>query len=178
MQILEVDEDRNVVADLSQQARGKDVVETESTLDQPAPVRPSLDVAIDTLGHLRPRIEALCLRMAGWDKREMGMELRAAFGMTVAKWETATADLAAALDLLQSKGFVAKTTAKTRKLAQMKPGTPVKLDPALVMDYAEIYSADELSSLDVVRTVGAKIFLRTGSREVGLVDVSKVEVRE
>ena len=142
------------------------------------PSRPSLEVAIETLGNLRPRIEALCLRMAGWDKREMGMELRAAFEVTVAKWETSTADLAAGLDLLQSKGFVAKTTVKTRKIAQMKPGTLVVLNSAdMVADYSAIYSPEEMAALEVVRTVGSKVFLKTGAREVGLVDVGKVEVR-
>lgn len=205
MQILETDVEGKTAADLTHlegvgphvtvvdMAKGKDVVVKlggiEATLvsaesDASAevnvtdpPARPSLDVAIETLGHLRPRIEALCLRMAGWDKREMGMELRAAFEVTVAKWETSTADLAAGLDLLRAKGFVAKTTAKSRKLAQIKPGTPVKMDPALVVDYAEMYSADELSALEVVRAVGSKVFLKTGAREVGLVDVGKVEVR-
>jgi hypothetical protein len=202
MQILEMNEEGKTVADLTHlegvgphvdvvnmSAAGADALSLgkgplDEILDASAevnvadpPARPSLDVAIETLGHLRPRIEALCLRMAGWDKREMGLELRAAFEVVVAKWETSTADLAAGLDLLQAKGFVAKTTVKTRKIAQMKPGTPVKLDPALVADYAEMYSADELSALEVVRTVGSKVFLKTGTREVGLVDVGKVEVR-
>jgi hypothetical protein len=176
-------------------AKGKDVVvklgETEATLvsaeysDASAevnvtdpPARPSLDVAIETLGHLRPRIEALCLRMLGWDKREMGAELRTAFEESVDRFEANAATLATALELLRNKGFVAKTTDKTRKLASMrKPGTPVKLDPALVVDYAEMYSADELAALEVVRTVGSKVFLKTGAREVGLVDVTKVEVK-
>ena len=206
MQILETDVEGKTVADLTHlegvgphvtvvdMAKGKDVVVKlggiEATLvsaeysDASAevnvadpPARPSLDVAIETLGHLRPRIEALCLRMAGWDKREMGMELRAAFEVTVAKWETSTADLAAGLDLLQAKGFVAKTTVKTRKIAQMKPGTRVKLDDSLVPDFSAVYSPEELAALEVVRTVGSKVFLKSGAREVGLVDVSKVEVR-
>jgi hypothetical protein len=40
-----------------------------------------------------------------------------------------------------------------------------------------MYSADELAALEVVRTVGSKVFLKTGAREVGLVDVTKVEVK-
>ena len=142
------------------------------------PARPSLDVAIETLGHLYPRIEKLCERMWAWDKRELGAELRAALEGVIAKWETATDVLMAGLLTVNAKGYVAKTTDKTRKLATMrKPGTKVKLDPALVMDYAEMYSAEELDSLEVVRTVGSKVFLKTGAREVGLVDVGKVEVR-
>jgi hypothetical protein len=140
-------------------------------------VRPSLDVAIETLGHLRPRIEALCLRMLGWDKREMNPELRAAFEDSVARFEANAATLATALELLRNKGFVAKTTDKTRKLAKMKPGTRVVLDASLAPDFAAVYSPEELDALEVVRTVGSKVFLRTGTREVGLVDVSKVEVR-
>jgi hypothetical protein len=142
------------------------------------PGRPSLHVALETLGHLRPRIEKLCERMWGWDKRELGTDLRAAIEGAIAKWETSTDDLVAGLLLLNAKGYVAKTTDKTRKLASMrKPGTKVRLDDSLLPAFAEVYSPEELDALEVVRTLGSKVFLKTGSREVGIVDVSKVEAR-
>ena len=143
------------------------------------PARPSLDVAIETLGHLYPRIEKLCERMWAWDKRELGTELRAALEGVIAKWETATDDLMAGLLTVNAKGYVAKTTDKTRKLATMrKPGTRVVLNSAeMEAEYRAMCSAEELDSLEVVRTVGSKVFLKTGAREVGLVDVGKVEVR-
>jgi hypothetical protein len=114
--------------------------------------------------HVAKRV-AILKRLAGIDFVDLDTKRNAA-------------TLATALELLRNKGFVAKTTDKTRKLASMrKPGTLVKLDPALVVDYAEMYSADELAALEVVRTVGSKVFLKTGAREVGLVDVTKVEVK-
>jgi hypothetical protein len=143
------------------------------------PSRPSLDVAIETLGHLRPRIEKLCERIAGWDRRNMdGAELRAAFGATVAKWEAATEELTVALELLNNRGFVAKTTAKSRKLAQLrKPGTKVVLDAPMAHAFSMLYSAEEIEGLEVVKLVGPLVLLKTGAREVGLVDVIKVEVK-
>jgi hypothetical protein len=207
MQILETDESGKTVADLTHidgvgphvtvlgMATGGGAAESYSEV-QPVCVdpvgtcdgtaanavedkgRPSLDVAIETLGHLRPRIEALCLRLLGWDKREMNAELRTAFEDSVERFEKNAATLATALELLRNKGFVAKTTDKTRKSARMKPGTRVVLsDPAMAADFLAIYSPLELDDLEVVRAVGSKVFLKTGAREVGLVDVGKVEVR-
>ena len=148
----------------------------DPTAPETPPVsRPSLDVAIENLFHLRPRVDALCLRLAGWDTRSLGMGTQAAFAETVASVDKSLHDLEQMLVVLKGLGYVAHATPLTRKLARLHPGTLVKLlDPA---PWAEIYTAEELASIRVEAVAGKRAFLKTCDRDLGLVEISKLEVR-
>lgn len=150
-------------------------VSSEIETAQPAvSERPSLDVAIENLGHLRPRITSLCLRLHGWDKKTMGTGTREAFDKAVHDFEESAADLGAMLIALHAIGYVANATPLTRKLARMRPGSRVRLlDPD---PWRAFYSAEELDALQVHAVHGKQAFLKTGDREVGLVPISKLEV--
>jgi hypothetical protein len=166
MTILQTDESGKIVADL-----GPPVPEDAPSTEPAVQPRPTLDVAIETHNHLRPRIESFCLRLESWastadEFRKAVENLRKTFDA-----------LGCALDQLKARGFSAKSTPKTRKLARMKPGALVRLNtPEREAEYSQLYSPEELAALEVVRVIGSRVFLRTGTREVGLVPATHLHL--
>jgi hypothetical protein len=70
---------------------------------------------------------------------------------------------------LEEAGFVAKTTAVTRKRAALRPGVAVKLRPDVYADNMGLfYSAEELATLTVTKVGESSVLLRTeAGRELG-----------
>jgi len=141
---------------------------------KPAP-RPTLECESEVHAHLDPRIEAHLLRVEAWSGVPASFELHTAAEDVRAAW----ARLGQRLLAMREAGIVVKSTAKTRKLARMKPGTRVQLvDDNMAADYSAMYSPEEIAALEVVRVVGERVFLVTGEREVGLVEVRFLEARK
>ena len=134
----------------------------------PAP-RPSLEAETEVHAHLVPRIEAHLRRIEAWDMRK-GVD-----GVLVDVQELAVRIgkdfelLGGALKELAEVGFVAKTTAVTRKRAALRPGVAVKLRPdVLAKNVGLFYAEDELASLTVAKVGESSVLLVTaGGREIG-----------
>jgi hypothetical protein len=73
------------------------------------------------------------------------------------------------LAMLKDAGFVAKSTASSRKRAALRPGTAVKLRPDIHADTVGLfYAEDELASLTVAKVGESSVLLVTaGGREIG-----------
>lgn len=128
--------------------------------------RPSLEVAIETHKNLQKRVEALCLRLAGWDLRVIDPTIAACFTGNLKGllefWNEVGAQLAA----MQRDGFVAKSTAKSRMEARLASGLPVRLSEAKRKLYSYAYTAEELEQVEVVgRADDGTIWVKLGRRE-------------
>ena len=146
---------------------------------RPAP-RPSLEAETEVHAHLAPRLEAHLRRIEAWDMRK-GVD-----GVLVDVQELAVRIgkdfelLGGALKELAEVGFVAKSTASSRKRAALRPGTAVKLRPDIHADTVGLfYAEDELGGLTVAKVGESSVLLTTaGGREIGPLSFAHVELKD
>ena len=168
MHILEVDIKGETVADL-----GPPVPDDAPDLEQievtaKSVPRPSLEVETEVHAHLAPRIEAHLRRIEGWDMRDLPQDHMITVE-TIAAIRENFRRLGEILHELNKLGFVAKSTASSRKRAALRPGTAVKLRPDIHADTVGLfYAEDELASLTVAKVGESSVLLVTaGGREIG-----------
>ena len=138
--------------------------------------RPSLEVETEVHAHLAPRLEAHLRRIEAWDMRK-GVD-----GVLVDVQELAVRIgkdfelLGGVLNELTEVGFVARTTALTRKLAALRPGVAVKLRPDILAKTVDLfYTEADLEALTVMTVGENSVLLKTGSgREMGPLPFSHV----
>lgn len=139
------------------------IVDANATVSTSSvPPRPSLDVAIETHGNLVPRIEALCSRLLAWDVSKLG-EIGQAFGATVREVAQRFRDIGSQLSLLRGMGFVAKTSAKSRRDQAIAAGT-VALSDATKEAWSQHYTAEELARVSIVAIDGEIVWVSLGNR--------------
>ena len=137
--------------------------------------RPSLEVETDVHHNLLPRIEAHLGRMRAWDLRKLTTEQRAAFTGAMDDLEADWMALTAALALLCEAGFVAKTTPVTRLASKLTHGSRVSLRDDQRAIFAQLYSAEQLDSLSVVKVTDTHVQLMADDgSNVGLVKIIHV----
>jgi hypothetical protein len=178
MKLLQVDIKGETVADLgppvpddAQTATlGGNVVVAQGAHVPPlrTAARPSLEVETEVHTHLVPRIEAHLRRIEGWDMRDLPQD-HIITVETIAAIRENFRRLGEILHELNKLGFVAKSTAATRKRAALRPGTAVKLRPDIHADTVGLfYAEDELASLTVAKVGESSVLLVTaGGREIG-----------
>ena len=131
--------------------------------------RPSLEVAIETHRNLQKRVEALCLRLAGWSVPGGGLLIQGfegAFHREVMEARLAMRKLGQWLDGLQTAGFVAKSTPKSRMEARLSMGAPIRLSEAKRKLYSYSYDPEEFEQVKVVdRCDDGTIWVRVGKRD-------------
>ncbi len=120
----------------------------ESVAVSKVPPRPSLDVAIETHGNLRPRIEALCSRLLAWDVSKLG-EVGAKFTASVQDLRGNCLLLGEQLGILKAMGFEAKSTPKSRRDQAIASGR-VKLNDATRLAWSKRYTDDQLSEVEIL----------------------------
>ena len=178
MKLLQVDSAGATVADLGppvpddtpitsvEQVPVPEPIAQSSSVRQPS--RPSLEVETEVHMHLAPRIEAHLRRIEGWDMRDLPQDHMITVE-TIAAIRENFRRLGEILHELNKLGFVAKSTAATRKRAALRPGTAVKLRPDIHADTVGLfYAEDELASLTVAKVGESSVLLVTaGGREIG-----------
>jgi hypothetical protein len=165
MHILEVDTKGETVADLGPPVPDDTPANLDITVTAKSVPRPSLEVESEVHAHLAPRIEAHLRRIEGWDTRTVPRDL--AENCTALRERFRA--LGETLAMLKDAGFVAKSTASSRKRAALRPGTAVKLRPDIHADTVGLfYAEDELASLTVAKVGESSVLLVTaGGREIG-----------
>jgi hypothetical protein len=164
LQIDETDSSGNTVAQLHPAP--------PETQEKPKP-RATVDVLSERAAHLQRPLEAFCTRLDAVNV-SLDFELKA----KVAAVRDAWSKLASTLLGMQMAGCSCPTTPKSRKLARLRPGMRVCLtDLKAAADYRAVYG-DDLDELVVDRVVGDRVSLRAGEREVGLVKVAAIAIRE
>ena len=184
MKIEQVDAAGKTVADL-----GPPVPDDTPAIEQvPVPVihvpplrpiaRPSLEVETEVHAHLAPRIEAHLRRIEGWDVRGLNEGHRLRLGEHVKSIRDGFDGLGNVLAELGIIGFVAKSTAASRKRAALRPGNAVNLRPDVYADTVGLfYAEDELASLTVAKVGESSVLLATaGGREIGPLPFAHVEL--
>lgn len=124
--------------------------------------RPSLEVAIDTHKNLMPRIGAMCSRLLAWDVAELG-DIGEAFATSVRDLRDRCAAVGVQLQTLAGMGFIAKTSAKSRRdraIAENK----VALSDATRSAWSKHYSEEELAQVSIVATDGEMVWVNIGNR--------------
>jgi hypothetical protein len=142
------------------------------------PGRPSLDVAIEIAGNLRPRLTSLLDRLRSWDLRSLDGGMATEFSGRVGDVRNDFDDLVEKLHGLKEIGFVAKTTAKTRILAKLAVGTRVELLEEHAVDVRKFYPNEVMINL-VVQMVGErKVMLGVdGGPSIGMYPITKIRVK-
>jgi hypothetical protein len=179
MQILEVDTKGATVADLGPPVPD-DVPETITHVPPLRPAaRPSLEVETEVHSHLAPRIEAHVRRILGWDPSGLPEDTQ----REIASVATSVRDSFRALGLLLAnrtrEGFVARTTATSRKRAALKcaVGQEVRIrDDVRAKMVGLFYSEEELSCVRLVRVGEDSVLLAAGGREIGPLPFAHVEL--
>lgn len=142
----------------SEQARA----EVAAAKDKPDP-RPSLDVAIETHGNLRQRIEALCSRLLAWDTSKLG-DVGQRFSDSVKDLRANCLLLGEQLGILKAMGFEAKSTPRSRRDQAIASGR-VKLNEATRLAWSKHYSEEELGQVSIVALDGEMVWIKLGQRE-------------
>lgn len=179
MHILQTDTKGNVVADL-----GPPVPEdTPATIIHAPPLaRPSLKVEAEVHAHLAPRIEAHLRRIESWDLRKLDDDTHGELAALCSSIREDFQWLGDVLTKMEAAGFVAKTTAASRKRAALKCsiGKPVKLRPDIhAKTVGLFYSDEELTTLTVVKVGESSVLVRTAEgREIGPLPFAHVELVE
>lgn len=142
--------------------------------------RPSVDVAIDSHTNLgMTRLTPFIVRLRTWDLRKLDAEKRIQFTGAVADLEAAFERLGRELSRLQASGFVAKTTQATRIAARLEPGARVHLRDDKRLEFAALYSKEQLDSLEVSKVVGAHAFVVAGDgTSLGAVKIIHLELKK
>ena len=179
MKIIQVDEKDNLVADLGppvpDDAPAVPAPESAPTPPPRTPPRPSLEVETEVHAHLAPRLEAHLRRIESWNCSE---EHRRMLETVLAHARQGFTAVGNALAILAEAGFVAKTTALTRKRAALRPGVAVKLRDDIHAKTVDLFhTADELATLTVVKVGESSVMLKTKEgREVGPLPLAHVVV--
>jgi hypothetical protein len=178
MKLLQVDTKGEIVADLGPPVPDDTPANLDIEVTAKSVSRPSLEVETEVHAHLVPRIEAHAARILSWDIRALSDERRAALHLAVEELKHAHNVLSDELEKLSAAGFVAKTTASSRKRAALRPGTAVKLRPDIHADTVGLfYAEDELASLTVAKVGESSVLLVTsGGREIGPLPFAHVEL--
>ena len=177
MHILEVDEEGTTVADLGPPVPDDTPANLDITVTAKSVSRPSLEVETEVHAHLVPRIEAHLRRIEGWDMRGLPQDHMITVE-TLAAIRENFRRLGEILHELNKLGFVAKSTASTRKRAALRTGTAVKLRPDVHAETVGLfYAEDELASLTVAKVGESSVLLVTaGGREIGPLPFAHVEL--
>ena len=111
------------------------------------PPRPAIDVALESVRlHLDKHIAPLVARLRKWDTRKMPDDDRRMFKTALDAVIDSFAILEDFLVLLQSSGFVAKTTEATRTRAKIENGASVQLVLHKWNELLPVYGAERLNS--------------------------------
>lgn len=110
----------------------------------PVEGRPSLDVAIETHGHLARRVESLLGRLASW-KTEDGKLLE-----LVANIDRQWKELGAKLAEMKAAGYVVKSNARSRVQACITLGRPLRLRDEKRAGYIKLYTPEELDRAEII----------------------------
>jgi len=187
MRIMQVDKDDKLVADFGPPLPDdtpaapapEDPPATIITPTPPArtPPRPSLEVETEVHAHLAPRLEAHLRRIESWDMRALPpdgtlVDVAATVGRIRSEFEL----LGGALKELAEVGFVAKSTALTRKRAALRPGVAVKLREDIHAKTVDLFvGSPELDTLTVAAVGESSVLLKTESgRELGPFPIAHV----
>ena len=182
MHIMQVDKDDNLVADLGppvpEDPPAAPAPESASTPPARTPPRPSLEVETEVHAHLAPRLEAHLRRIESWDMRALPEDMRLRLSATISAIRLGEFELASCLRAMADVGFVAKTTALTRKRAALRPGVAVKLRPDIHAKSVDLFhTAEELATLTVAKVGESSVMLITKEgREVGPLPLAHVVV--
>ena len=179
MKLLQVDTKGETVADLGPPVPEDAPAATEHWPAPLRPPRPSLEAETEVHAHLAPRIEAHLRRIEGWDVRSLSEDPHALAGNASAIRSSFQA-LGQELARLAASGFVAKTTAASRKRAALKCaiGKPVKLRADVhAATVGLFYSEEELATLTVSKVGESSVLVVTaGGREIGPLPFAHVEL--
>lgn len=139
-----------------------DLVRSENAQPKPDP-RPSLEVAIETHGNLRQRIESLCSRLLSWDVSKLG-DVGQRFYDSVKDLRANCLLLGEQLGILKAMGFEAKSTPRSRRDQAIASGR-VKLNEATRLAWSKHYSEEELGQVSIVALDGEMVWIKLGKRE-------------
>ena len=158
-------------------ATDENLAKAEASLPK-AEQRPSLEVETEVHDNLRPRIEAHLGRMRAWDLRSLPIGDRGEFILRMGQLETSFTALGEWLETLRVSNFVAKTTPTTRIASKLTHGTKVSLRDDKRAEFAQVYSAEQLDSLSVVKTTDTHVQLMAeDGSNIGLVRICHVVVK-
>ena len=135
------------------------------------PKRSTVLLAGLAVRNLEARANRVLNRIGAWDLRKADAMAAKSLQDDIKRVRAAIADLGETLKTMDGVKFVARVTQQSLKLSQYKPGDPVKLrDPS---DWLEIYTEEELANMVIDRVAqrAGWVFLRTGTRQVGMVPV-------
>ena len=168
MRILQTDTAGATVADLGPPVPDDTPANLDITVTAKSVPRPSLEVETEVHAHLAPRIEAHLRRIEGWDMRDLPQD-HMITAETLAAIRENFRRLGEILAELPKLGFVAKTTAFTRKRAALRPGTAVKLRADVHAKTVDLFLvSSELDTLTVAKVGESSVLLKTESgRELG-----------
>jgi len=190
MRIMQVDKDDKLVADFGPPLPDdtpaapapEDPPATIITPTPPArtPPRPSLEVETEVHAHLAPRLEAHLRRIESWDMRALPEDMRLRLSATISAIRLGEFELASCLRAMADVGFVAKTTALTRKRAALRPGVAVKLREDIHAKTVDLFvGSPELDTLTVAAVGESSVLLKTESgRELGPFPIAHVVLVE
>ena len=180
MKLLQVDTKGETVADL-----GPPVPDNAPDLEQievtaKSVPRPSLEVESEVHAHLVPRIEAHLRRIEAWDARGLNEDRHGALTVAITSIRDGFRSLGDTLDDIALCGFVAKSTASSRKRAALKCAVGKRVQ--LRVDIGDsmcglFYTAEELSALTLAKVGESSVLLVTaGGREIGPLPFAHVEL--
>ena len=178
MKPLQVDTKGETVADLSPPVPDDTPANLDITVTAKSVSRPSLEVETEVHAHLAPRIEAHLRRIEGWDMRDLPQDHMITVE-TLAAIRENFRRLGEILHELNKLGFVAKSTASTRKRAALKcaVGQEVRIrDDVRAKMVGLFYSEEELSCVRLVRVGEDSVLLAAGGREIGPLPFAYVEL--
>ena len=182
MHILQTDNKGNVVADLGPPVPEDTPANLEMEVTIKSLPRPSLEVETEVHAHLAPRIEAHLRRIEAWDLRSLSEEHRLTLAGNISSLREHFEALGEELARIAASGFVAKTTASSRKRAALKCsiGKPVKLRPDIhAKTVGLFYTDEELATLIVSKVGESSVLVRTAEgREIGPLPFAHVELVE
>jgi len=182
MHILQTDTKGNVVADLGPPVPEDTPANLEMEVTIKALSRPSREAETEVHEHLAPRLEAHLRRIEAWDLRGLPEEVQCDARSLTKNIRKDFCELGDTLEEMATKGFVAKTTAASRKRAALRCslGKPVKLRPDIhAKTVGLFYSDEELATLTVSRVGESSVLVRTAEgREIGPLSFSQVELVE
>jgi hypothetical protein len=130
------------------------------------PPRPSLDVAIESHQRHTEHLEPFITRLRTWDTSKLLPDRRESICASISGVEKAMAVLGADLAYLRSIGFVARTTVYTRMASGLKPGDRVTLRADQNAEFRQLYSQEQLDSLEVSRVGQKAAELRSGDGSI------------
>ena len=179
---MQTDNKGNVVADLGPPVPEDTPANLEMEVTIKSLPRPSLEVETEVHAHLAPRIEAHLRRIEAWDLRSLSEEHRLTLAGNISSLREHFEALGEELARIAASGFVAKTTASSRKRAALKCsiGKPVKLRPDIhAKTVGLFYTDEELATLIVSKVGESSVLVRTAEgREIGPLSFSQVELVE